>query len=223
MKLTKKKTTTSKAAPSSKIRRSTRKPIQFVPFTGAVSTPKPRKSTPNTPTKKSKNVAKKSGLKKKGLKTAKGKVTKKAAKPIKAKKVKAEKKVKAPRYKNDKLVPRPEIEKLEENPILYGKDKPGDPETFEDAIRLLYRWTLQNKPAELKKLVNDWKHFPTNGFEYLYSPFETRNPEFFALMKGDKKLYDAIESAKKDAQKQVEKRPRRENNSLLQRVSFYNF
>uniref|UniRef100_A0AC34GHP6 Uncharacterized protein n=1 Tax=Panagrolaimus sp. ES5 TaxID=591445 RepID=A0AC34GHP6_9BILA len=217
---TKKPSAAAAAKTSTPIRKSTRKSVQFVPFSAgtSTSTPKPKPSTKSTSTKKpkieSKSTAKKATTStKKGLKVvAKGKVTKKAIK-----KEPKEKKVKTPRIKNDKLQPRPEIDILEQNPILFGKGKPGDAETLETVIRLVYRWTHQKDITNLKKLANDWKHFPTNGFELRYSPFDSRTPEFIALQNGDKKLFDAIRAAKKDAEKQKEKRPAFQVHSLLER------
>uniref|UniRef100_A0A914YQ50 Poly [ADP-ribose] polymerase n=1 Tax=Panagrolaimus superbus TaxID=310955 RepID=A0A914YQ50_9BILA len=206
---------------SEPIRKSTRKPVQFVPFSGTSSTPKPKQTkSQSKATKKpkieSKLTAKKTTTSKKGLKVvAKGKITKKIA----VKKEAKEKKVKTPRIKNDKLQPRPEIEKLEKNPILYGKGKPEDTETLETVIRLVYRWTHQKDVTNLKKLANDWKHFPTNGFELRYSPFDSRTPVFIALQNDDKKLFDAIQAAKKDAEKQKEKRPSFQVHSLLERMT----
>lgn len=206
-----------------KIRRSTRKHTQFVPFTGAtITTPKPKPVKPKKSGKGTKTAKAVTGKKsaKKGLKVANGKISKKKAATAKPKKVKTEKKVKTPRIKNDKLKPRPEIEKLEQNPILFGKGKLGDAETIEDVTRLVYRLTYQKDAASLKKLANDWKRFPSQGFDLLYSPLDGRTPDFIALQNGDKKLYDVIHAAKKDAEKQREKRPIVELNSLLTKVSY---
>uniref|UniRef100_A0AC35EZG0 Uncharacterized protein n=1 Tax=Panagrolaimus sp. PS1159 TaxID=55785 RepID=A0AC35EZG0_9BILA len=202
-------------ASSAPVRKSTRKSVQFVPFSGEVSTPKSNKAKKPKIESKAAPTTKKSTTKasKKDLKVAKGKVTKKVA----IKKEAKEKKIKTPRIKNDKLQARPDIEKLEQNPIIFGKGKPGDPETLETVIRLVYRWTHQQDITNLKKLANDWKHFPTNGFELKYSPFDSRIPEVIALENGNKKLFDAIKAAKKDAEKHREKRPSFQVHSLLEK------
>ncbi|KAE9552335.1 hypothetical protein FO519_004460 [Halicephalobus sp. NKZ332] len=154
------------------------------------------------------------------VKVTKGKALKiKKAKVHTIKKFKA--KVKTPRVKNDKLVPREGIPLYNHNPYLFTKGHIPSPSGVDalDSVRYAHLLVEQKDLANLKKLIANTDKFPSNGFNYGFSVFDKKTLIRRAFLKDDKKFLESVRELEKEAQKKSNLREIVNENCILKKMT----
>ena len=154
------------------------------------------------------------------IKVVKGKTSKiKKAQVHKIKKFKS--KVKTPRVKNDKLVPREGIPVYDKNPYLFVKGHIPPPSGADvlESVRYAHMLVEQHDLASLKKLISNTNKFPRNGFGFGFSVFDKKSLIKRALLKKDKKFLESVQALEKDAQKDTGFREVLNENCILKKMT----